>query len=96
MTREELELLTDLKQVCNKAGQFFLEFTDGVLSIEAEQAYAHSLFDVGDRLLAHAKSRKGLVLDGEPTQLVIDAELVRVDYELRELPPGSQPGDEWS
>ena len=88
MTHEELILLTDLKRVCNEAGQFFLEFTDGGLSIQAEEAYAYSLLDVGERLLSHTKARKRLNHNGEPTQLVLDAEFVRVEYDVRELPPG--------
>ena len=90
MLREDRELLTDLKRVCNDAGLFVLEYMAGDLSIEAEESYTLRLVDVAERLLAHARRRKGLVLDGDPTPLVIDAPFVRVD-DMRELPPGSQP-----
>lgn len=90
MTREELLLMTDLMRVCSQADTFYLEFTDEALSIADEEAYALRLIDLGERLLAHAKGRKGLVLNGEPTPLVIDAGFVRVEG-LRALSPGSQP-----
>jgi hypothetical protein len=92
MLREDRELLADLKRVCNDAGLFALEYLAGDLTIEAEESYALRLFDIGERLLAHARRRKGLVLDGAPTSLVLDAPFVRVD-DVRELPPGSQPDD---
>jgi hypothetical protein len=94
MFREDRELLADLKRVCNDAGLFALEYMAGDLSIEAEEAYALRLIDVGERLLGHAKSRKGLVLDGAPTQLVIEAPFVRVEHTVHELPPGNKPGDD--
>jgi hypothetical protein len=92
MLREDRELLADLKRVCNEAGVFALEYMAGDLSIETEESYALRLFDIGERLLAHARRRKGLVLDGEPTPLVIDAPFVRLD-DVRELPPGNRPDD---
>jgi len=90
--REDRELLTDLKRVCNRAGQFALEYLADDLSTEAEEAYALRLIDIGERLLDRAKNRKGFDRDGEPTRFVVDAEVVRVEYEPRELPPGSEPG----
>lgn len=90
MLREDRELLADLKRVCNDAGLFALEYMARGLSIDDEETYALRLIDVGERLLAHARGRKGLVLDGEPTPLVIDAPFVRLE-EIRELPPGSTP-----
>jgi|SRR5215470_697795 len=92
MLREDRELLCDLKRACNEAGQFALAYLAGTLSAEAEEAYALRLVNIAERLLAHAKSRQGFVLDGEPTRLIIDAESVRVGYAVRELPPGRQPG----
>ena len=65
MFREDRELLAGLKRVCNDAGLFALEYMASDLSIEAEEAYALRLVDLGERLLTHAKKRKGLVLDGE-------------------------------
>jgi len=87
MLRDERELLADLKRACNQAGPFVLEFIAGELPIEAEEAYAYLLGDIADRLLAHAKARKGLIIDGEPTPLVIESQAVIVDYESRGLPP---------
>ena len=91
MSREELLLMTDLMRVCSQADTFWLEFTDAALSIAGEEAYALRLIDVGERLLDHAKRRKAIDRDGEPTPLVIDAQFVRVD-ERRALPPRSEPG----
>ena len=95
MLRADRELLTDLKRICNDAGLFALEYMAGDLSIAAEEAYALRLIDLGERLLLHAKRRKGLVLDGESSPLVIEPEFVREEYELRELPPGSAPDDNY-
>lgn len=50
MNREELELLTNLKRVCNQAPEFALEFMAGDLSVEVEIAYAHRLVDVAETL----------------------------------------------
>lgn len=95
MLREDRELLADLRRACLHAPQFALEYMAGHVSIEVEEAYALSLIDIGERLLAHAKGRKGLVFDREPTQLVIEAPFVRVELEpgTVELPPGSAPSD---
>jgi len=86
MLREDRELLADLKRICNEAGLFALEYMAGDLSISAREAYALRLIDIGE--LAHAKGRKGLMLDDEATHLVIDAVFVRMD-DVRELPPGN-------
>jgi hypothetical protein len=72
MIREDRELLVDLSRVCTQAPQFALEFMGREIPIEAQEAYAQQLINLGQRLLLHAKSRKGLVLDAEPTQLAID------------------------
>jgi len=97
MTREELELMTELKRICNQAPEFALAFMAGDLPTETEEAYAQRLVASGERLLAHVKRRKGLVINGEATtQLVINAELAGVAHEVRELPPGSKSSDEWS
>ena len=92
MTRDEGELLGDLEWVCEQARLFAAEFQTGDLSIDAEEAYALRLIDVAERLLGHAKDRKGPMINGEPTPLVIDAGWVRVEEGLFELPPGSEPG----
>lgn len=92
MLREDRELLCDFKRACNEAGQFALEYIADRLSIETEEAYAFRLVNIAERLLAHVKGRKGFVIDGEPARLVVDAESVRVGFEVRELPPGRQPG----
>ena len=91
MLREDRELLIDLKRACNRAGQFALAYLSGDLSTEAEEAYAHRLIDISERLLDRAKSRKGFDHDGEPTRFVVDAEFVCVELEPRELPPGNEP-----
>lgn len=91
MLPEDRDLLADLRHVCNAAGVFAVEYLAGALSVEAEEAYAESLIDIGERLLDHVRIRKGLDHNGEPTPLIIDAEFVRVDVDVRELPPGGQP-----
>src|SRR5215216_6563217 len=68
MTRDGLELLTALKRVCNEAGLFALEYMAGDLLVETEKAYARRMIDIGERLLTHAQSRNGFVLNGEPSQ----------------------------
>jgi len=87
MLREDRELLVDLKRACNQAAQFALAYLAGDLSIEAEEAYALRLIHIGERLLKHAEIRKGVVLDGEPTQFVIDADCVQAppDEQIRGL-----------
>jgi hypothetical protein len=95
MTREELELMAELKRICNQAPGFALAFMAEHLSIEAEETYALRLAGIGERLLAHAKRRKVWVINGEAIQFVIDAELVPVEREVRGLPPG-KPGNERS
>jgi hypothetical protein len=77
--RDDRELLADLRRASTHSAQFALEFMSGELSVDAEEAYAYLLEDIADRLLLHAKGRKGLVLDGEPTPLVIDVQGVVVD-----------------
>lgn len=72
MIREDRELLVDLSRVCKQAPQFALEFMGGEIPIAAQEAYAQQLISLGQRLLLHAKSRKGIDLDAEPTQLIID------------------------
>ena len=96
MLREDRELLADLKRVCNYASQFALEFMAGELSVAAEEVYASRLIDIAERMLLHAKARKGLVLHDEPTPLILDAEFVRVEYHVPELPSVSTSGDGWS
>jgi hypothetical protein len=92
MTREELELMWELRRVCEQVPDFVLEFTDGAMSVTAEEAYGLQLIDLGERLLAHAKARKGLALDGEPTPLVIEAGYAHLQNgESSELPPGNEP-----
>lgn len=86
MSREELELMTDLKRICNQAPEFALEFMAGSLSIEAELAYARRLIDVADALMHHANIRKYVVVEGQVTSAVIQAELCAVQ-------PGRENGD---
>lgn len=97
MLPEDRQLLADLRRVCLHAPQFALEYMAGSLSTETEEAYALLLGDIADRLLAHAKGRKGLVLDGEPTQLVIDMPFGRMEpepgtWELPESKPSDNTG----
>ena len=64
MLRSYRELLADLARVNTQVPQFVLEFMDGALSIEAEEAFAHRLVDVAEQLMNHAKARRRLVIDG--------------------------------
>jgi len=67
MIREDPELLGDLSRACKQAPQFALEFMGGEIPIEAQETYAQQLIDLGERILLHAKGRKIIVLDAEPT-----------------------------
>ena len=96
MLREDRELLADLKRVCNQAGAFALDFMTGQLSIEAEEAYAYALDDLAERITRQARARKGLVLDGQTTPVVIEAGWVHFDPDCPELPPGSEFGNDGS
>lgn len=93
MTHDELELLTDLKRLCNEAGQFALDFMAGTLSIQDEESYGLRLAEVAGQILVHARGRGQLVIEGQAT--VIDGLSGGVILEpgRRELPPGSWPGD---
>jgi len=63
MLREDRELLTELKRLCNEAPQFALDFMAGALSIEDERTYGLRLADVADRILSHAQQRVYVVID---------------------------------
>ena len=95
MTRDELELMWQLKRVCNEVPEFVLEFMSGDLSAEAERAFAYQLKDLAEQLVLHANARRGMTVDGQPTPLIIDADFVRVQSELPELLPGRTPGTSW-
>lgn len=94
MLREDRELLADLAGMCTDASVFALEYLAGALSIDAEEAYVLRLVDMAERLLVHAKHRKGLTLHGEPTPLVIGANAVVMGYQAPDLPPGSDTTSE--
>lgn len=80
MSRKELEVITDLKRVCNQAPEFALAFMAGNLSVDAEITYAHRLVDIAEALLHHANARKHVVIEGHITATVIRTE-------LSEMPP---------
>jgi hypothetical protein len=88
MSREELLLLQQLKQLSNQVPGFALEFASHEFSVEAEIDFVHQLADMAEALLRHANARRGLAIDGQPAPLVIDAVSVRVEAAPRELPPG--------
>ena len=67
MLREERELLADLMRVSNQAPDFALEFVGGDMPVEIEETYAHRLVDVAELLLNHAKARRRLVINAQPT-----------------------------
>lgn len=74
MTRDELELMWELKRVCNGVPGFVLEFMDGDLSAEAERAFANQLEDLAEQLVDHAKAKECLVFDGSAIVLPNHAE----------------------
>lgn len=84
MLRDDRELLADLKRICNAAGPFVLAFLAGDLSSEAEEDYASALVALGERLLAHARNRAGLVLEVQPAH-VLDAPVAPAEHEPRQL-----------
>ena len=50
----------------------------GSLSIEAEEAYARRLIDVGERLMARARGRQGLV-EGKAVEVAIEGSFEGID-----------------
>ena len=86
-------LLADLKRACNDAGRFALDYLAGALSIEAENSYASRLIDIGERLMAHAKSRQSLILEAGPgPQLIDPSDDVVVNPDFPTPLPGPAPG----
>lgn len=69
MLREDRELLSDLARVNTQVPGFVLEFMDGSLSAEAEEAFAYQLVDVAEQIMRHAKSQRRLVINGYATEL---------------------------
>jgi hypothetical protein len=57
MLLEEQALLADLKSLAAKAPEFIAYFKSGDLTTEDQQAYAHRLQDLAERLTVHAEAR---------------------------------------
>lgn len=92
MSRDELELMRELRHLSERIPGFVLAFANHDLTIDAEIAFVHRLADMAEGLLRHANGRRGLTTDGQPAPLVIDMSFVRLEPTGRELPPGHEPG----
>jgi hypothetical protein len=67
VTREEMELLGNLKRICAEAPAFALGFPDNGLPVVNELEFGCRLVDIAQRILQHARQR-GLDNDnGGPT-----------------------------
>jgi hypothetical protein len=57
VTREEMELLAGLKQVCAQAPAFALSFPDNGLPVADELEFGYRLVDLAHGVLRHARQR---------------------------------------
>jgi len=93
MSREELELMRELRRLSQCIPSFALEFASAELSVDNEIAFVHQLAGMAESLLRHANARRGLTIDGLPTPPVIDADFVQV-ADRRERPGRREPPSE--
>jgi len=83
MSRDELDLMGELRRLTERIPEFVLEFVNHDLTVEAEIAFVRQLADMAEGLLRHANGRRGLTADGQAVPLVIDMPFGR-------LPPGAR------
>jgi hypothetical protein len=69
VTREEMELLAGLRQVCAQAPAFALGFPDNGLPVADELAFGCRLVDLAQGILWHARQR-GLSVAAEAAPLI--------------------------
>jgi len=72
MSRDELDLMGELRRLTERIPEFVLEFVNHDLTVEAEIAFVRQLADMAEGLLRHANGRRGLTADGQTVPLVID------------------------
>ncbi len=65
MTRDELELMREMRQVCNDVPTFVLAFTSGELSPDEERAFSQLWAGVAEKIAQHAEERRRLVIEGD-------------------------------
>ena len=95
MSRDELNLMHQLRRLSQRIPAFVLAFANDELAVEAELAFVRQLADMAEDLLRHANSRRGLTEDAPLTPLVIDMPGTRSTTApaARQLPAGSSSGD---
>jgi hypothetical protein len=79
MSRVELDLMHQLKQLSQRIPSFVIAFTNDDLPVDVEIAFVHQLANIAEGLLRHANARRGLTIDGQPIPFVIDAAFAGVD-----------------
>ena len=91
MSRNELDLMHELRRLSERIPAFVLAFANDELAIDVEIAFVRQLADMAEGLLRHANCRQGLTTDGRPAPLVIDLSAPPLDTTVvgRELPPGN-------
>jgi len=93
MSRDELDLMHELRRLSERIPGLVLAFANDELAVEAELAFVRQLADMAEGLLRHANSRRGLTEDEHPAPLVIDMPATRLAPAARQLPAGSSSGD---
>ena len=68
MTREDLELLTELSRLNNTMASLALRIMDGSATAGEQRDYAQRLIAAGQRLRYRADEMDYLVIDGEATE----------------------------
>ena len=95
MSRDELNLMHQLRRLSQRIPGFVLAFANDELTVETELAFVRQLADMAEGLLRHANSRRGLTEDEQPAPLVIDMPGTRLATApaVPQLPAGSSSGD---
>jgi hypothetical protein len=73
MSRDELDLMRELRRLSECIPGFVLAFANDELDVEVEISFVHQLANMAEGLLRHADGRRGLVVEGEVTRFVIEA-----------------------
>lgn len=74
MTRDELELMWEIKQVCDDVPSFVLAFTSGELTSEEERAFGQRWAAIADRIVRYAADRERVVIDGDVEHGAVELE----------------------
>jgi hypothetical protein len=71
VSREDLELLTELAQLNNAMTSLALRIMDGSATVGEQRDYAQRLIAAGRRLCCRADEMECLVIDGEATEIAV-------------------------